>query len=324
MTNNGKAQVSAPQCALTTTSMNQVATDVLTTSSGDSVVGTAYTASTTAASADLNVSQQAGFIGTLTLIVAPGTDKEEEATMSGAAGVEGAGNLTLTSTNSSGQVSLEHDHPSGTRVVVKRPAIRPGSVVVRFHNETREEGDALDPTGTGVIPVGTDIGGSTATAGSKIDYALGSVTLNTAAIPATAGQAAKFDADTLADTPADIASGKNFFKNFARMSNGRADLPTGAVISNLGSAEVGVFVESTQSASSSAFTNNQNSANAVIKGFGSKVVTFEGGLPAEMRIRAGTDSQASMSPSTATERNNDPGVIDVAFFSVTNANGGSN
>jgi len=304
--------------------MNPVATGDLTTSSGDSVVGTAYTASTTGASASLNVSQQAGFIGTLTLIVAPGTAKEEEATMSSAAGVEGAGNLTLTSTNSSGQVSLENSHASGTRVVVKRAAIRPGSVVVRFHTETRAQGDALDPTGTGVIPVGTTIGGSTAAAGSKIDYALGSVTLVTAAIPATNGQVAKFDADTLADTPADIASGKNFFKNFARMSNGRADLPTGAVISNLGSAEVGVFVESTQSSNSSAFTNNQNSANAVIKGFGSKVVTFEGGMPAEMRIRAGADSQASMTPSTATERNNDPGVIDVAYFSVINANGGSN
>ena len=319
MTNNGRALVSAPQCAaesLTVVPEPSVSTTIFST--GDTTVFTAYTSGT-----DLAVTLLEGFAAG-TIIVAPGTAKEEEATISNNAGGTSQGNLVITSTNSAGAVGLENAHPVGTRVVMKRDAIRPGSVRVVNNSGSATDETVLDAAGTGTVTSVDIVGGGTGTVSGSIDYALGSINLTASAATAYTAGAATYKLDRLTDTPAEVNSGKNFFKNFARMSNGRADLPTGAVISNLGSAEVGVFVESTQSATSSSFTNNQNAANVVLKGFGSKTVNFEGGMPAEMRIRAGTDSQASMTPSTKTERNNDPGVIDVAFFSVTNANGGSN
>jgi hypothetical protein len=207
---------------------------------------------------------------------------------------------------------------------MKRAAIRPGSVRVVNNSGSATAETVLDAAGTGAVTAVVITGGDSGeSVTGSIDYALGSINLTATAATAYTAAAATYKVDRLADTPADIASGKNYFKNFSRMSNGRADLPSGAVISNLGSAAVGLFVETTQSRNSSAFTNDQN-VNAVLSGFGSKVVNFAGGMPAEMRIRAGVDSQASMTPSTATERNNDPGVIDVAYFSVINANGGSN
>jgi len=322
MTNNGKAQVSAPKCNQETQVVVPEPTGSLKIfSTGDSTVTSAYPAPAAgAAGATIQVANQTGFTAG-TIIIAPGTDKEEEATISTTGVVGTNANLTITSLHDGTYAGLNYSHAVGTRIVMKRAAIRPGSVKFQEIGVAAADAVPLDPNGTGTATQ-VDVGDGVIDA--VIDYALGSINIPTSAGDAPKDGAANFIFDRLADTPADIASGKNFFKNFARMSNGRADLPTGAVISNLGAAEVGVFVESTQSSDASAFTNNQNSANAVIKGFGSKVVTFEGGMPAEMRIRAGAASQASMTPTTATERNNDPGVIDVAYFSVINANGGSN
>jgi hypothetical protein len=277
-------------------------------STGDAKLTTAIAAGHTT---NLVVTQRNGFIEG-TMIIAPGTSKEEEVTASGLTTEVGSGTLAVTITET------QNAHAVGTRVVMKNSPIRPGSLTVSINDGTAV---ALDPTGSGTLS-GTPSGAVSATSGTvPVDYALGAVNF-TVANAVTDTHTVVIKADTFADSPAEVASGKNFFKNFARMSNGRADLPTGAVISNLGSVEVGVFVEKANAEGATQFIGATD--GAVLKGFGSKVLTFPGGLPAEMRIRAGADSQAIMTPSTKTERNNDLGVIDVAYFSVINANGGSN
>ena len=316
MTNNGKAQVSAPKCTTTSITVSPAPNNAKTVfSTGDTTSSGAYTAPAAGTDATtLSLTQRSGFLTSAnTIIVAPGTDKEEEATGTAAA-TDGAGNFTITSTNANGDTALNFSHGAGTRVIVKRSALRPGSVTFK---EGAAAAVALDPDGDGSFS-GVDVG--TGILGGTIDYATGSVNIVATTAPNGASTIA---GDKLADNPADLVSGKNYFKNFDRMSNGRADLPTGAVISNLGSAEVGVFVETADAQNASQFEGTP-SASTKIAGFGSKVLTFPGGLPAEMRIRAGVSSTANMTPSTATERNNDPGVIDVAYFSVINANGGSN
>jgi hypothetical protein len=312
MTSNGKAQVSAPKCTTVSISMNSGSTagtgSQTVFSTGDAELTTAIAAAHTT---NLVVSQRNGFIAG-TMILAPGTSKEEEVTASGLTTEVGAGTLAVTVT------ATKYAHAIGTRVVMKNSPIRPGSLTVSINSATAV---ALDPTASGTLS-GTPSGAVSATANTvPVDYALGAVNF-TVATNVTNGHTVVIKADTFADTPNDIASGKNFFKNFGRMSNGRADLPTGAVISNLGSAEVGVLVEKANAEDASQFIGATD--GAVLKGFGSKVVTFPSGMPSELRIRAGVSSTGSLTPSTATERNNDPGVIDVAYFSVINANGGSN
>jgi len=307
MTNNGKAQVSAPQCtSFSDFAMNagdSSATKVHST--GDAVLTAAIPAEHTG---NITISQRNGFIDG-TYILAPGTSKEEEVTASSVTPEVGAGPLavTLTATKSA--------HAIGTRVVRKNGALRPGSVKLSINNAA---GVAIDADGDGAVNESGVQDGTTGT----IDYALGAVTITTSTA-VTDTQPVEIEGDKMADSPDELSSGKNFFKNFARMSNGRADLPTGAVISNLGSDEIGVFVETAKSRSAVQFEGTP-SASAKLGGYGSKIVTFQSGLPAEMRIRAGRSSTATDTVSSATERIDDKGVIDVAFFSVTNANGGSN
>lgn len=301
MTNNGKAQVSAPKCTKNTQENAAAAatyfSNGLTTLNGALAVG----------ATTVTVDESVGFSATGQFIIDPGTSSEEIVTPTNLASKA----LTVPA------LTKAHADEAVVARVVTTGAIRPGSVT--YQNGTNAVAN-VDPNGTGVVSaVASNDGAKTLT--GTINFALGvwNLTLNSASSNAKN----IIVTDTLTDSPDDLSSGKAYFKSFDRMSNGRADLPTGAVISNLGSAEVGLFVESKATDKNIGFNSRAN-ANAVIKGFGSKVVTFEGGLPSEMRIRAGADSQASMTPSTATERNNDPGVIDVAYFSVINANGGSN
>lgn len=305
MTNNGRALVSAPKCTtFSGFALNSGDTVTKVHSTGDAKLTTAILAGHTG---NLSLSQCNGFIDG-TYILAPGTSKEEEVTAESVTPAVGANTLTVTLS------ATKNAHAIGTRVVRKNDTLRPGSVKIKIGTN---DAVALDADGDGTVSESGLQDGTTGT----IDYALGAVTITTTT--AVGNVAVVIEGDKMADSPDELSSGKNFFKNFARMSNGRADLPTGAVISNLGSAEVGVFVETAQNADAAQFVGTP-SASIKLAGFGSKIIAFQNGLPSKMRIRAGADSQAIMTPSTKTERNNDPGVIDVAFFSVTNANGGSN
>jgi hypothetical protein len=306
---NGRYQISATKCVSTVIATPGVVGATNTYSTGDTTLATA--AAPAAATLTFATNGGAGFAaGNQTIIVGYGRDSSEEVTAS----VSGVTATILAGT------PLRNNHPIGDRVVVKRAAIRPGSVLIG--SNVAGVGGIDDGNGNIVVATASNYSGTvaTTTATGTVDYATGVVK----ATYSTTASTQSFTVDTIPDAP-DIndRNGSGFFKNFLIHNFTQQGAPTSITVSNLGQGEVGVFVEVSRN-NGRTFTAGRG---VTLRGLARAVLpcpVVNGSIHEVVRVRAGLKSSWSSSAQSAEfKRQVWDGVVDVDTVSITNMNGGS-
>lgn len=236
-------------------------------STGEAVLASSVAAGATAVDTVLALGTT-GFQTGDTAIISYGQPHEEEFV----ATVTDGNTLTVAASG-----TLKRAHKAGARIINKaamRP-IRPGSVAISRVGATSPANPVAVDDAKGNI-IGLDSPAGSVITG-KVDYSNGAITATWAVVTGLTGLVTAAY-DVLADAPdlADIA-GRGFHANALTAIASAGDKPDFVTITNLGSGEVGVFVELTRN----------NGASFFMRGFGS-ALKLKGQASDVIRVPAGT------------------------------------
>lgn len=217
----GRRQISAPKAStVTAIPVCPASTSVASYTNGNTTITAAIAVAATA----MVVAERKGFAASQVVLLGYGTDNEEEVTIdSGYSHATGAGSITISAARKA--------HVANEKVVEKRAAIVPGTLVVKSTATTVAtddgEGNLVESGGSGVS--------------GTVNYSAGLVV---ATFGGASSRTITYNADKLNDS-ADIndQTGDGFMRNLQVMLFSPHDGPTAVVAKNLGVSAVGFIVE---------------------------------------------------------------------------------
>lgn len=268
---------------------------------GDTTTTVALAAGAVIAGDDITVvanggaSSIGGFTDSSTVIIEPGTVREEEVLLHTTA-------KTGTTVLNMAAQTLKYAHPIGSRVVSKlaNAPLRPGSVVV-LQNATAAGIDY----GNGNIVAAS---GASPSATGSVDYTTGVLKFTFSAAPNV--KAITYTANAVPSGEADITdfNGQGFFKNHMGMRLNRRDVPDEVAIVNLGDSEVGVFMQKSRNKGKT-FVDSGTSVKLPPRG--RKIITPDGGFYDQLRIRACSAVDTVSAAGARTANTKEASIIEV-------------
>lgn len=283
---NGSAKVSAPRCSAITISLGETVADPSLYSTGDAYLASPAVVgdeTLTVQEDEACLNSYFGLVATAspqewaTVVIGYGTSNEETIK---ARRVTNDYTLAIFE-----GTPLTKDHAANERVLVKPAyAFMPGTVDVRLNGNSY----ATDRDSDGVLYKIT--GGGGVWGRGSVDYSTGAVTwtdnCSAANLPIT------IKADVLtdnADALSAVADGAGAHKTFQQYAFSKNDVPSTAMVSNLGDATVGFFFEVSRNGGRS-FTTSPGTSSGSVGALCSKTVTGPGGQGQIVRFRAGSQS----------------------------------
>ena len=287
---NGSAKVSAPRCSAITISLgNAVATTPGKYSTGDAYLDESAAAGDETLTVQTNEAGPKTFFGIaktnsewVTVVVGYGTSNEETIKVR-RLDDEAVDNEVL---DINPATPLTKDHAANERVLAKPAyAFMPGTVEVEFDGDPYAKDRDADGSIYKIALPYTFLG--------TVDYSTGAVTFDD-----TFGTAYTVDikADVLtdnADALSAVADGAGAHKTFQQYAFSKNDVPSTAMVSNLGDATVGFFFEVSRNGGRS-FTTPPGASSGSVGALCSKTVTGPGGQGQIVRFRAGSQSENSV------------------------------
>lgn len=315
---NGSAKVSAPRCSATTISLGTSASGASKYSTGDAYLDDPAAVGDTTLTVHTNETAPTTSFGIafansewVTVVVGYGTSNEE--TIKARSTNAGAGaELSINE-----DTPLTKDHAANERVLAKPAYVfMPGTVEVEWDGSPyatdRDADGSIYRVGSPYTLLGT------------VDYSTGAVTFG-----ATFGssETVNIKADVLtdnADALSAVADGAGAHKTFQQYAFSKNDVPSTAMVSNLGDATVGFFFEVSRNGGRS-FTTSPGTSSGSVGALCSKTVTGPGGQGQIVRFRAGSQSDLSDGESSVSLTDPEGRIIEARVVTVdtsTNLNHG--
>lgn len=287
---NGSAKVSAPRCSAITISLGTAVTTLSKYSTGDAyldapaaagdgylTVHTDEAMSTTSFGIAYSNNPQTW----VTVVVGYGTSNEETIKVRQSDNEGSTPGLIIVISSAT---PLTKDHAANERVLAKPAYVfMPGTVEVEFNGSTYAKDRDAD---------GSIYRVSTSALLGTVDYSTGAVTFDATF---TTANIVDIKADVLtdnADALSAIADGAGAHKTFQQYAFSKNDVPSTAMVSNLGDATVGFFFEVSRNGGRS-FTTPPGTSSGSVGALCSKTVTGPGGQGQIVRFRAGSQSDLS-------------------------------